>query len=418
VEATGLAASVHEHFLPMVTSSAPHPIGPPIPDVDPLLLAEAFSSFTEAAASLEHSYGQLQAEVTRLRRELGKTNRDLVRTLEENQLMRERLNRILQALPCGVVAIETDGRVTMANPEACRLLGARTNFGLPGWMHELLTHVHPGGSELEYRPDAGGEWIAIRRAELSGEAGASSIFIVEDISGLKRLESEHEVLRRRQALAEMSATLAHEIRNPLGSLELFAGLLSESEMGDEEQGWVRHLQAGLRTLAATVNNVLHFYSQPQPGLTPVDLGEVLGSLAQFLRPQAEAAQVKLELKPSFQQARVAADRHRVEQVLLNLALNAFRFMPHGGVLKISGQTQMRDGGPKAMVEIADTGPGIPPENAERIFQPGFTTRPGSPGLGLAVSRTIMEQHGGTIRVLPSSGGARFELEFPVLRSGQ
>ncbi len=403
----------------MVTSpiSMPRLIGPPIPEVDPALLAEAFSSFTEAAASLERSYAQLQGEVTRLRRELEETNRDLVRSLEENQLMRERLNRILEALPCGVVAIDADGRVILANPEAGRLLGASGDLGLPSWMRELLTHVPPEGSEFEYPPETGAEWMAVRRAELSGETGGSSIFIVEDISGLKRLEREHEVLSRRQALAEMSVTLAHEIRNPLASLELFAGLLAESKLQEEEQGWVRHLQAGLRTLAATVNNVLHFYSQPQPGLTPVDLGEVLTSLAQFLRPQAEAARVKLEVEQGLNPVPVAADRHRVEQVLMNLALNAFRFMPQGGVLTISCQTQLRDGGSKAMVEIADTGPGIPPENAERIFQPGFTTRKGSPGLGLAVSKTIMEQHGGTIRVLPASGGARFELEFPVLRSG-
>jgi two-component system sensor histidine kinase FlrB len=404
----------------MVTSSvsAPYLTGQPIPGIDPVSLAEAFSSFTEAAASLERSYAQLQGEVTRLRRELEQTNRDLVRSLEENRQMRERLNRILEALPCGVVAIEADCRVILANPEAGRLLGASGHTGFPSWMRELLQHVPPDGGELEFQAEAGAEWMAVRRAELGGEAGGSSIFIVEDISGLKRLEREHEVLRRRQALAEMSVTLAHEIRNPLGSLELFAGLLAGSELGDEEQGWVRHLQAGLRTLAATVNNVLHFYSQPQPGLAPVDLGEILSALAQFLRPQSEAAGVRLVLQERLDPVRVAADRHRVEQVILNLALNAFRFMPQGGVLKILCQTQVRDRGWKALVEIADTGPGIPPENAERIFQPGFTTRAGSPGLGLAVSKTIMEQHGGAIRVLPGLGGARFELEFPVLRSGQ
>jgi len=389
-----------------------------IPEVDPVLLAEAFSSFTEAAASLERSYGQLQKEVTRLRMELEETNRDLIRSLDENRLMHERLNRILEALPCGVVAIEADGRVILANPEANRLLGANRDFRLPSWMGELLRHVPPEGSELEYQAEAGAEWMAVRRAELSGEAGDSSIFIVEGISGLKRLEREHEGLRRRQALAEMSVTLAHEIRNPLGSLELFAGLLAESELAEEEQGWVRHLQAGLRTLAATVNNVLHFYSQPQPGLTVMDLGEVLSSIAQFLRPQAEANRVRLEVELGFKQLPVAADRHRLEQVFMNLALNAFRFMQQGGELKIRGRTELRDGSPKAVIEMADTGAGILPEDAERIFRPGFTTRTDSPGLGLAVSKTIMEQHGGAIRVLPKSGGATFELEFPVLRSGQ
>jgi two-component system, sensor histidine kinase FlrB len=275
-------------------------------------LAEAFAVFSKAAASLEDSYKQLQAEVARLRRELEETNRDLAASLEENQ----------------------------------------------------------------------------------------------------RLQQEHEMLRRRQALAELSATLAHEIRNPLGSLELFAGLLADSELNREERNWVEHLQAGLRTLAATVNNVLHFHSQPQPGLAPTDLGQLLRSLGQFLRPLAQRAQVHLEVVPTSDGSVVAADRHRLEQVLLNLALNSFHFMPAGGVLRIAGHRCASTN--KICLQVADTGPGIAPENLERIFEPGFTTRAGSPGLGLAVCKTIMEQHGGSIQVSSRPGcGSTFKLEFPV-----
>jgi signal transduction histidine kinase len=398
----------------MVTASLPQPVE--IAEPGPAFLARAFSSFTEAAASLERSYAQLQAEVAGLRQELEETNRDLVCSLEENQRMRERLNRILEALPCGVVAVEADGRTSLANPEAARLLAVTVHCPLPTPLGELLERARADGCELEVQAQGEPVWIAVRQAQLSAEAGGSLIFIAQDISGLKRLEKEHEILRQRQALAEMSATLAHEIRNPLGSLELFAGLLAGSELGEPERGWVRHLQAGLRTLAATVNNVLHFYSQPQAGFSPLDLGELLTRLAEFLEPQAQASGVKIELEHSLDQVWVAADQHRVEQVVLNLAQNAFRFMPKGGVLEIRGQSWLREGVSVVRVEVADSGPGIPAENAERIFEAGFTTRPGSPGLGLAVSKSIMEQHGGAIRVLPGPGGARFELEFPRLES--
>ena len=275
-------------------------------------LAEAFAVFSQAAASLEDSYQQLQSEVARLRRELEETNRDLALSMAENQ----------------------------------------------------------------------------------------------------RLQQEHERLRRRQALAELSATLAHEIRNPLGSLELFAGLLAESELDSEKRGWVEHLQAGLRTLAATVNNVLQFHSQPALGLAPTDLGQLLRSLAQFLRPLAQRARVHLEILPAPDGMVVAADRHRLEQVLLNLALNSLHFMPSGGVLRIAGRPMA--GEHKICIEVADTGPGIAAENLQRIFQPGFTTRTGSPGLGLAVCKTIMGQHGGSIHASSRPGrGSTFILEFPV-----
>jgi two-component system, sensor histidine kinase FlrB len=215
-------------------------------------------------------------------------------------------------------------------------------------------------------------------------------------------------------LAELSATLAHEVRNPLGSLELFAGLLAESDLAPQERDWVEHLQAGLRTLAATVNNVLHFHSQPSLGFAPTDLGQLLHSVALFLRPLAQRAKVRIELKPILDAVVVRGDRHRLEQVLLNLALNSLHFMPSGGVLRIAGRKDSSSAEGRVRVEVADTGPGIAPENLTRILEPGFTTRKGSPGLGLAVCKTIMEQHGGSIRVASQPGrGTAFTLEFPL-----
>jgi signal transduction histidine kinase len=230
----------------------------------------------------------------------------------------------------------------------------------------------------------------------------------------QHFQEERESLRRRQALAEMSAVLAHEIRNPLGSLELFAGLLADADLDPEPQEWVEHLQAGLRTLAATVNNVLQFHSQPALGFAPTDLGALLDWLEHFLRPLAQRAHVRMEGTASLDGVRVAADRHRLEQVLLNLALNSFQFMPGGGALLISGHPGSLDEGRGPWLEMADSGCGIAAENLERVFEAGFTTRTGSPGLGLAVCKTVMEQHGGSIRVASSvEHGTTFTLEFPL-----
>jgi signal transduction histidine kinase len=401
-----------------------HPIEAGLVALDEASLTRAFASFTEAAASLECSYIQLQSEVARLRHELEDTNRDLASSLEENHRMRQRLDRILQGLPCGVLVTEGDGRVSLANPETQRLLttacGLTFDAALPLWIRDLLDRTRGSRSEIEYRcgsPEV--EWITVRCAQLSPEEGGSSIFILQDVSELKRLQLQHEALSRRQALAEMSTLLAHEIRNPLGSLELFAGLLAESELEEEERTWVGQLQAGLRTLAATVNNVLHFHSEPASGLAPTDLGLWLRSGHEFLRPLAERAGVRMELLQELDGVRVAADRHRLEQVLLNLALNAFRFMPGGGALTIRGYVGSRRGKPIAEVEISDTGAGIVAKDQERIFDPGFTTCPGSPGLGLAVCKTIMEQHSGAIRVEGREGlGTTFKLEFPLTGAKQ
>ncbi len=158
---------------------------------------------------------------------------------------------------------DREGVVSLANPEARRLLG--DGRIVPATITDLFRQVQPGGSELErHTGETQSSWVALRQAPLNVAADGSSILILRDVSGLKRLQLEHEALRRQQALAEMSGVLAHEIRNPLGSLELFAGLLCGSDLSDEQRPWVEHLQAGLRMLAATVNNVLHFHSRLSP----------------------------------------------------------------------------------------------------------------------------------------------------------
>jgi two-component system, sensor histidine kinase FlrB len=422
----GDALAVSLHILPTAMplsiqrkseGAEPAPLGE-------MALVRAFAAFTEAAESLQSTYSELQGEVARLRQELQETNCDLARSLEQNRRIRQHLNRILEGLPCGVLVTESEGALSIVNPEARRLLGAVSGASLEGlqqvpvWVRELLDDAMGAAGEREHRC-AGGplEWLSIRHAQLETAEGGSSIFILRDISEAKRLEEARETLRRRQALAEMSALLAHEVRNPLGSLELFAELLAKATLETEPKRWARQLQAGLRALAATVNNVLHFHGHPQPEMAPTDLGLLLGSLAEFLHPLAQQAGVRLQLAIGLDGVRIAADRHRLEQVVLNLGLNAFRFMPAGGVLSITGGVVGSGSSPRAQVEIADTGIGISPESLERIFQPGFTTRPGSPGLGLAVCRTIMQQHGGAITASSRAGaGTVFRLEFPLLEA--
>jgi signal transduction histidine kinase len=230
------------------------------------------------------------------------------------------------------------------------------------------------------------------------------------VSEAKKLERERENVRRQQALVEMSALLAHEIRNPLGSLELFAGLLAETDLGEERRGWVEHVQAGLRTLSATVNNVLHLHNVPPPERAEVDMGPLLDWAYEFLLPLAKQARVELQVVNGLRGVMVGADRHRLEQVLLNLGLNAFRFMPEGGWLSIAGYDLGSDG---VEIVVRDTGPGIAAADLPRIFEAGFSTRPGSSGLGLAVCHKIIEQHGGAIGVESRAGhGATFRVRLP------
>jgi two-component system sensor histidine kinase FlrB len=395
-------------------------------------LARAFASFTEAAGSLERTYGQLQGQVAHLRQELEVTNRDLATSLEENHRIRERLRRILEGLPCGVLVIEAGARISTLNPEAARLLGGsfESAAALPAALSVALDRARQTGEEPELPlsgldPSSLGQsssdqvkpvWVAIRHAWLEqSQAHATSVFILRDVSEAKKLEHDREHLRRQQALVEMSALLAHEIRNPLGSLELFAGLLAEANLEGESRRWIEHVQAGLRTLSATVNNVLHLHNTPQPERAQTDAGQLLDWAYDFLLPLAKQARVELQVINGLNGITIHADRHRLEQVLLNLALNAFRFMPGGGWLCIRGIDCAAEG---VEIVVRDTGPGIAPDDLPRIFEAGFSTRPGSSGLGLAVCYRILEQHGGSIAAESRPGyGATFRLRLPPTGAG-
>jgi two-component system, sensor histidine kinase FlrB len=397
-------------------------------------LARAFASFTEAAGSLERTYGQLQGQVSHLRQELEGTNRDLATSLEENHRIRERLRLIVEGLPCGVLVIEAGAQISMLNPEAARLLGGSCESAnaLPSAFSGALDQIRATGEEAELAlsdltpcpssAEAAAVWVAIRHAWLEqSPAHATSVFILRDVSEAKKLEQDREQLRRQQALVEMSALLAHEIRNPLGSLELFAGLLAEANLEAESHRWIEHVQAGLRMLSATVNNVLHLHNTPQPELTPTDAGQLLDWAYDFLLPLAKQARVEMQVVNDLNGVIVQADRHRLEQVLLNLAVNAFRFMPGGGWFCLRGiECASSDGVPGAGVEITirDTGPGILADDLPHIFDAGFSTRTGSSGLGLAVCRRILEQHGGSIAAESRPGyGATFRLRLPRDGSG-
>jgi two-component system sensor histidine kinase FlrB len=397
-----------------MSSSFPPPHDPARDADHPL--ARAFRSFTEAAGSLERTYGQLQGQVVHLRQELEVTNRNLTVSLEENRRMRERLKRILEGLPCGVVAVEGEKRISILNPEAARLLGGKFDAvdQLPAALASALASARESGEEQEIELVRGAEnvGIALRHAWLERNPGkASSVYILRDTSARRQLERERENLRRQQALVEMSGLLAHEIRNPLGSLELFAGLLAESELEDEKRRWIEHVQAGLRSLSSTVNNVLDLHNEPPPERAPIDAGELLVWAYDFLLPLAHQARVELQIVNGLGGVLVAADRHLLEQVLLNLALNAFHFMPGGGWLAVRG----RDCGAAGVeIEVRDTGPGISEEDLPRVFEAGFTTRLGSTGLGLAVCRRILEQHGGSITAESKVGqGATFRVRLPA-----
>jgi|YelNatPaOPRAMG01_1025707.scaffolds.fasta_scaffold75661_2 signal transduction histidine kinase len=389
-------------------------------------LVEAFESFSHAAGSLENSYAQLLDEVAKLRLELESKNRVLAKSLAENRRMRAYLSGILEALPCGVLAVDGNFNLRYANPQARALLSCgaahREDSGgvLDGPALLMLKDVAAAsdGTERTFALQAreGPKFLAVNCVvPPQSQRNRETVLIIRDVTEARRLEAEQELSRRMQALAEMTAILAHEIRNPLASLELFAALIRDATQGHEEVSqWIIHMQAGLRALSATVNNVLHFHSMAPSQLKPLDLVRLLAETIEFLQPLALQRGMGLMFTPAVKEIPVPADSHRLQQVFFNLTINAFRAMAPGKTLKVRASIEQRNVG-MARIDFQDEGTGIPAEHLEKIFDPGFTTVKSSPGLGLAVCKRIMAQHKGWIEVQSTPGkGTTFTLLLPVL----
>jgi signal transduction histidine kinase len=374
------------------------------------LLERAFATFTEAAGSLEKSYAQLQGEVSKLRADLEDANAKLSISLEENARARSFLTQVLDRLPCGVVVGRSDGGVRLLNPEARRLLELDSPSALPSQpvseiLAEWACQSNHGSSYVEHQwqSDTSGEKrtlaVSMTAMEAAQDAPPETIWIVRDISDQKHAAAEREESRRAHALAEIAAVLAHEIRNPLGSMELFTNVLGEAtKQMPEAHHWVLHLQSGLRSLSATVNNVLQFHGKPSDRLIPVQIDRALAQTVEFLGPLARAQGHTIHLENSIGQVTVAADLHALQQVFFNFALNSFRAMARGGKLTIRLQWAVSSHPGFLQIDFQDEGRGIEPDLLDKIFDPGFTTKAGSPGLGLSVCKKVVEQHGGTIRV--------------------
>ena len=235
----------------------------------------------------------------------------------------------------------------------------------------------------------------------------------EEVKRLRQqLEQERELRLRREALAEMAAMVAHEVRNPLGSVELYADLLALSELGDEERMCVKQIQSGLRILSASVNNVLEFHSPSSREPVPVELYALLELLRKLVAPIFCRSQMDFILERNPEPLRILGNENGLMQAFLNISLNAARFASGGKVLRVRASRQRTT----AVIDFEDRGPGISEEDRKKIFEPGFTTRTGGPGLGMAVAKRIIDRHQGKIGIISKLGkGSTFRIELPLVR---
>ncbi|MFQ5719039.1 MAG: ATP-binding protein [Acidobacteriota bacterium] len=386
-------------------------------------LSRAFDDFSRHSVAVEAAYRDLTGKVQKLDADLHRANRRLSAELDRSRRTRETLKDLLANLSCGVVMLTADGEVRFANRVARRLLrrvrahhpaATRRRGHLPGALGAAvarLAAVAAAGNHgrRESVSLAGPRGREQQIEVLVSRTGNDLLVLIDDVSAQLQLARIQARAGRLEAMGRMATEVAHEVRNPLGSVELFAGLLAD-EVADEPARleMVQMIQVGTRSIAAVVGNMLSFARSFPASCRQTGLGAVAVEAVRLVAAPARARRVDVAVstRPAPD---IRADPELLQQVILNLVQNAIDASEPGGRVRV------RVFAPHGVValSVTDTGCGMRPDEMEKIFDPFYTGRSDGTGLGLAVVHRLVEHHGGQISVRSRPGrGSRFLLTFP------
>lgn len=366
------------------------------------LLERAFRTFGEATVTIEASYRALRARVDQLDLELTERNDALRVNLQKTEEIRSHLDAVLESLSTGVLVADHSGVIVRCNQAAESLLGAPQRAMTGRALEAVLSEQKLDGNRYPLVTKTGA-CVSLARAVPRGENGPSvgTVVLLQDISAVRQLE---ERLHRRDRLAsmgEMVGGIAHEIRNPLGSVELFASMLRQDLAHDPvRRSYAEHISLAVQAMDRLLSNLLT-YTKPAKPRRERHPPEALVRETLMMAAHALAG-AKIDTVLRFESAppTVWGDGVQLRQILLNLVLNAVEAMPQGGALTMTvvAESEGPDSQPVVRFVVADTGKGIKSAHLSRLFDPFFTTRQEGTGLGLAIVHALVEGHRGRIEV--------------------
>ncbi len=340
---------------------------------------------------------------------------------------------ILASMDQGVVTTDAHSRIRSANPKAVKLLMLRPDYEghslsdvpmigeqLQGLTRRVLDSADSVG-DVDLSLDAAQGTLILRVAGSllrdSESETAGAVLHVRDVTERVLMEEKMVRMERYLELGNLAAGLHHEIRNPLAALSLHVQLIEEGLVGGDPKE-IRDSLEVLKTEVTRISGVLEsfrdFASHRRLDLQPVSPRQLLHRVFELMRPQAEKQHVKIQLEfDDGSDHPLSLDAMRMQQVLLNLVVNSLDVLPTGGVITLKAAATPKE----SRIEVRDTGPGIPDNIRQRIFDPYFTTKSAGTGMGLAVCDKIVRQHGGRIRCRADTQGTTFSVVFPRPSTG-
>ncbi|MDQ6885723.1 MAG: ATP-binding protein [Gemmatimonadota bacterium] len=352
-------------------------------------------------------------------------NADLVQTLRKTE---SRFRTLFRAAPDAVLTVLEDGRIREANDAvkdiidlpASQVIGRTLEeFVAPDdrdrLRYELADALDGMPTRVEIRfPHARGMRLVALAARLVPDAQPRTVlFVGRDITGEREMRARLAETERLAAVGELVAGVAHEVNNPLSTISAFAQLLLKEEGFSEDQRESLSVIQGETIRASQVlRDLLTFARRSEGGRQPVQINELVERSLRLRSYEMTKNGVRTELSLQPSLPSVIADGRQLQQVVLNLVSNAVQAMAPsgGGTLSIRSAVD----GDRVVLEVRDSGPGVPDSARDHIFEPFFTTKPDGTGLGLSVSYGIVTAHGGDISIADTSTlGTTFRIELPM-----
>lgn len=354
---------------------------------------------------------------------------------EQNEALeatRDFLARIIEGSGEAIVTLDPQGCVTSWNRAAERIYG----WTAEEMLGRSVDRVFPDSPEIaeelsktearlrdgrtihdlettRVRKDGTPITVRITRSPLEDAGGrfAGSTGIIRDVTALKEMEARLLERERLAAVGELAAQVAHEIRNPLAGIRGACEILAEERSGSAARDQIsREVIRQVDRLNRTVEDMLLFARPRAIQPVPTDVHEILERTLGVLLEDPKTREIEVERRYAKSLAELEVDPQQIEQVLINILLNAIQAMDYRGKLTVTTRTN----GVHAQVAIRDTGPGIPDDVRDQIFRPFFTTRAKGSGLGLAIVRNLVQAHGGSISAVSlPEGGAELTVTLPT-----
>jgi two-component system, NtrC family, sensor kinase len=376
--------------------------------------------------------------------ENGRLYRQLHLKAEELGRMREFNENILESLDDGLVVFDESERIVRWNRALEGFYGLTGAYAVERTLGDVFDapfvealraarEEHPYGATLCRVPlvartgDGGPQGaeptrllvnateVPLQSPAENGAVVVGTILLIENITDRVRLEEQLQISEKMASIGLLAAGVAHEVNTPLTGISSFTQMLLDgADPADPRTTLLEKIERQTFRAAKIVNGLLNL-SRPGPASndrTQIDLNAVITDVVSLLEHQFEVGSVKLRRELSTTPVLVLGIEHQLQQVFLNLFLNARDAMPSGGWLSVTTRVE----GGRAVAEVADTGSGIPPEQLSRIYDPFFTTKAigRGTGLGLAITYGIVREHAGQIRVDSAVGqGTRFTMELPL-----